>query len=97
MARWDGAFGSASQAPRAAMLALHMASLDARLEDAATAAGWTQVVHRCAWCGGVADAYGEYSATRSVSPSAVVTDGMCPPCGTRALAHLTARRLRRAA
>jgi hypothetical protein len=74
-----------------------MDTLDALLKTAAEA-DWAHVVRRCAWCGRIADRHGRYVRVVVVEPETVFTDGMCPPCGTRALAQLTrrARRTRRA-
>jgi len=70
-------------------------TLDSELKRAAEQADWSRVVHRCAWCKRVADAQGEYVLPRELDADTVVTDGMCPACGTRALALLARRRLDR--
>jgi hypothetical protein len=67
------------------------------LKRAASADAWTHVIHRCAWCQRVVDTNGEYTSLASLDPSVVVTDGMCPACGSRALAHLALRRANLAA
>jgi hypothetical protein len=67
-------------------------SLDVMLKRAAAADAWTHVVHRCAWCQRVVDAHGEYANAACLDSSTVVTDGMCPACGTQALAQLALRR-----
>jgi hypothetical protein len=72
-----------------------MDTLDTLLKTAAEA-DWAHVVRRCAWCGRVADRHGRYVRAVIVEPETVFTDGMCPPCGSRALASL-ARRPRRPA
>jgi hypothetical protein len=72
-----------------------MDSLDEMLKHAADADEWTRVVHRCAWCQRVENARGEYTNLAALSPTTVVTDGMCPPCGTRAMAELALRSQRR--
>jgi hypothetical protein len=64
--------------------------LDTLLKSAA-AADWTHVVHRCAWCGRVADRHGRYRMVAVVDASAVCTDGMCPTCGARGLAAIRQR------
>jgi DNA-directed RNA polymerase subunit RPC12/RpoP len=68
-------------------------TLESELKRAAAEADWSRVVHRCAWCKRIADAHGHYVLALEPEESTVITDGMCPPCGTRALAKLTARRL----
>jgi hypothetical protein len=68
-------------------------TLESELKRAALESDWSRVVHRCAWCKRVADAHGHYVAAVELDESTVVTDGMCPPCGVRALAKLSARRL----
>jgi hypothetical protein len=72
-----------------------MDSLDEMLKHAADADEWTRVVHRCAWCQRVENERGEYTALVALSATTVVTDGMCPPCGSRAMAELATRHLRR--
>ena len=72
-----------------------MDSLDEMLKRAADADEWTRVVHRCAWCQRVENERGEYAAFAALSASTVVTDGMCPACGRRAMADLAARQIRR--
>jgi DNA-directed RNA polymerase subunit RPC12/RpoP len=67
-------------------------TLEPELKRAASEADWTRVVHRCAWCKRIADGRGEYVSSRELEDDTVVTDGMCPPCGTRALALVAARR-----
>ena len=74
-----------------------MNSLDAMLKRAASADEWTRVVHRCAWCHRVVNEHGEYAIAVALDAETVVTDGMCPPCGRRALAELAARHTRLAA
>jgi hypothetical protein len=69
------------------MLAL---DLDALLKSAAEA-DWTQVVHRCAWCGRIADRHGRYHMATVLDASVVCTDGMCPACGARGLAAVRRR------
>ena len=64
--------------------------LEALLRSAAEA-DWTDVVRRCAWCGRIADRHGRYRKIAMVDESAVYTDGMCPPCGSRGLAHVRRR------
>jgi hypothetical protein len=73
-----------------------MDPLDEMLKHAADADAWTRVVHRCAWCQRIENERGEYTTLVALSASTVVTDGMCPPCGTRAMAELAARQVRRA-
>lgn len=68
-----------------------MDALDAMLKTAAEA-DWTHVVQRCAWCGRIADEHGNYVVARLVDASTVFTDGMCPPCGHKALATLAGRK-----
>ena len=70
-----------------------MFDLEARLSAAASSPDWErQVVRRCAWCGRVADRRGRYRAVRALRAETVVTtDGMCPPCGTAALARIAQR------
>jgi hypothetical protein len=70
-------------------------SLDEMLKRAAGADEWTRVVHRCAWCQRVENERGEYVTLIALSASTVVTDGMCPPCGARAMAQLATRQVRR--
>jgi hypothetical protein len=70
-------------------------TLEFELKRAAAEADWTQVVHRCAWCHRVADTRGEYVVSHELAPDTVVTDGMCPACGVRAMARVAARRLAR--
>jgi hypothetical protein len=72
-----------------------MPDLDLMLKLAARADDWNRVVHRCAWCKRVVDERGEYGAAAAGAPAVVATDGMCPPCGKRALAQVNARRQRR--
>jgi galactose-1-phosphate uridylyltransferase len=69
-----------------------MLALDSMLKLAASADEWTRVVHRCAWCKRVADERGEYSRIVVLGEATVVTDGICPRCGKRALAELAERR-----
>jgi predicted RNA-binding Zn-ribbon protein involved in translation (DUF1610 family) len=69
-----------------------METLSAMLKCAADADAWTRVVRRCAWCRRVANEQGEYAAISVLDPQAVVTDGMCPACGRRALVEVMARR-----
>jgi hypothetical protein len=66
--------------------------LDLMLKRAASADEWTRVVHRCAWCQRVVNERGEYAAMVVLDASTVVTDGMCPSCGMRAMADLAVRR-----
>ena len=68
-------------------------TLESELKRAADEADWSRVVHRCAWCKRVADAQGHYVLAVELDESTVITDGMCPACGVRAMAKLTARRL----
>ncbi len=68
-----------------------MDSLDAMLKRAANADQWTRVVHRCAWCHRVENAHGIYTVAAVIDADTVVTDGMCPPCGRRALAKVASR------
>jgi DNA-directed RNA polymerase subunit RPC12/RpoP len=70
-------------------------TLESELKRAAAEVDWSRVVHRCAWCKRVADAQGYYVASVGLDEATVMTDGMCPACGVRALAKLTARRLAR--
>jgi hypothetical protein len=70
-------------------------TLESELKRAAAEGDWSQVVHRCAWCNRIADAHGMYVLSQQLAPDAVVTDGMCPSCGQRALARVAARRLAR--
>jgi hypothetical protein len=70
-------------------------TLEAELKRAAAAVDWSHVVHRCAWCRRVADPQGHYVTSDNLDESTVITDGMCPTCGTRALAVLATRRLAR--
>jgi len=72
-----------------------MDSLDEMLKRAAGADEWTRVVRRCAWCQRVENERGEYTTLVALSPTTVVTDGMCPACGRRAMADLAARQIRR--
>ena len=69
-----------------------MYTLDSMLKRAASADQWTHVVHRCAWCQRLVNDRGEYAAVALLDAGAVVTDGMCPPCGTRALTQIARRR-----
>jgi len=69
-----------------------MHTLDTMLKRAAKADQWTNVVHRCAWCQRVVNERGEYAVVAALDAGVVVTDGMCPPCGTRALAQIASRR-----
>jgi hypothetical protein len=62
------------------------------LKRAAAADGWTRVIRRCAWCRRCLDTHGAYVDPASLQPHTVVTDGMCPTCGTQALADLAQRR-----
>lgn len=69
-----------------------MDALESMLERAAHGA-WDRVVPRCAWCGRIADADGCYVPPPTVFDARTVfTDGMCPTCGTRALAEIGHRR-----
>jgi hypothetical protein len=70
-----------------------MSGLDAFLRVAASESAWTRVVHRCAWCGRVANGRGQWTR-RAIPAGEVTTDGMCPACGAQALAQVTARRQR---
>ena len=71
-----------------------MMPLDALLKNAAEAPDWTSVVHRCAWCGRVTNARGEWVHLRVVgTEECVATDGMCPRCGARALAQIARRKI----
>src|SRR5919199_4406641 len=72
---------------------MHTPDLDALLTSAAEA-DWTHVVRRCAWCGRVADKRGRYRNATIVDVSTVYTDGMCPPCGARALPMVRQRQAR---
>jgi hypothetical protein len=63
-------------------------TLESELRRAAAEVDWRHVVHRCAWCQRVADARGQYVAAVDLDESVVITDGMCPACGVRALAKL---------
>jgi hypothetical protein len=69
-------------------------ALDPMLRIAATADGWTRVIHRCAWCKCIADDRGEYRQVGVLGEGTVVTDGICPRCGVRALTELAERRRR---
>ena len=71
--------------------------LESLLSHAATAEGWAQVVHRCAWCQRTFDEHGVREVAVVVDRLTVVTDGMCAPCGRHGLAQLALRRTRRAA
>jgi hypothetical protein len=73
-----------------------LSELESLLSHAATAEGWAKVVHRCAWCQRMFDKGGVYTVAVALDRTTVITDGMCPPCGTLGLAML-ARRTRRAA
>jgi hypothetical protein len=66
-------------------------ALDAMLKRAANADEWTRVVHRCAWCHRIENAHGRYTVAAAIDADTVVTDGMCPPCGRRALAEVAGR------
>jgi DNA-directed RNA polymerase subunit RPC12/RpoP len=68
-----------------------MASLNRRLRAAARADNWARVIHRCAWCKRLFDENGAYRSIVAFDDSAVATDGMCPPCGARALEQLAQR------
>jgi hypothetical protein len=81
------AFSRRSADDRSAVDSLHV-----MLKRAASAEAWTHVAHRCAWCQRVVDADGQYTDVGCLDASTVVTDGMCPACGTRALAELALRR-----
>ena len=70
-----------------------MLSLDAMLKSVADAREWSDVVHRCAWCGRIATARGEW-VLRPIDAAQLTTDGMCPTCGARALREIVARHLR---
>ncbi len=70
-------------------------TLESELKRAAAEVDWSHVVHRCAWCNGIANAQGEYVSSRELAPDSVVTDGMCPPCGRLAMARIAARRVAR--
>jgi hypothetical protein len=70
-----------------------MDSLDAMLKRAAVADEWMRVVHRCAWCHRIENTKGEYTIAVALDADTVVTDGMCPPCGRRALAAIAARHI----
>lgn len=70
--------------------------LESLLSQAATAEGWAQVLHRCAWCRRMFDEHGVREVAILFDRTTVVTDGMCPPCGKHGLAQL-ARRTPRAA
>jgi hypothetical protein len=67
-------------------------TLESELKRAAAEKDWTRVVHRCAWCRRIADAHGQYVSSRDLAEDTVVTDGMCPRCGKRALARVAKRR-----
>ncbi|HEY1291609.1 MAG TPA: hypothetical protein VGJ60_00835 [Chloroflexota bacterium] len=67
-------------------------TLESELKRAAAETDWRRVVHRCAWCMRIADARGRYVSARELADNTVVTDGMCPSCGRRALARLAERR-----
>ncbi len=69
-----------------------MEGLDEMLKRAARADGWTKVVHRCAWCRRRINAPGSEAELTSLEPTVVVTDGMCPTCGSKALAAIAHRR-----
>ena len=71
-----------------------MSALDALLKLAASTPDWRTIIHRCAWCGRVQTERGDW-VMRPIDASAVTTDGMCPPCGTRALGEVGIRQLRR--
>jgi hypothetical protein len=66
--------------------------LETLLTNAATATNWSNVVHRCAWCGRVARPDGSYSVPTQIGPATVASDGMCSSCGARALSEIAARR-----
>jgi len=68
-----------------------MLELDQLLRRAATPEGWARVVQRCAWCQRVFDERGVRDIFVVADDVTVVTDGMCPPCGLRALARVGAR------
>jgi hypothetical protein len=71
-----------------------MLPLDALLKNAAEAPDWTSIVHRCAWCGRVTNDRGEWVRLRVVrAEDCIATDGMCPRCGTRALAQIARRKI----
>ena len=74
-----------------------VADLEARLRRASAADNWSQVIHRCAWCKRVFDADGTRTVIVPIDDTIVATDGMCPPCGARALAQVAARHNRLAA
>lgn len=71
-----------------------MSTLDVLLRLAADTPDWGKVRHRCAWCGRVQNDRGEW-VMRPIDASAVTTDGMCPACGSRNLAQVGMRTLRR--
>jgi hypothetical protein len=54
------------------------------------------VIHRCAWCGQLADASGTYTVAPTPEPTRIVSDGMCPTCGAAELARIGQRRRRAA-
>jgi hypothetical protein len=72
-------------------MVIAMDSLEAMLKRAACADEWTRVVHRCAWCHRIENEHGDYTIAVALDAGMVVTDGMCPPCGRRALTELAAR------
>ena len=76
-----------------------MPSLETLLKTAARTTDWQHdVLHRCAWCGRVADANGDYREAPTHSRlEFATTDGMCPTCAAEAEARLAARAVRRQA
>ena len=69
--------------------------LESILRQAATVAGWTRVLHRCAWCNHFFNERGEHHIAVPIADDAVVTtDGLCRACGIRALLDISTRRRR---
>jgi hypothetical protein len=77
--------------------AARQGDLQAMLERVTAADNWSNVIHRCAWCKRVFDESGAYGSMLALSTTSVTTDGMCPPCGKRALAQVALRQGRLAA
>ncbi len=67
-------------------------SLEARLQQAAVADNWRNIVHRCAWCERAFDERGAYLTVIALDSMMVATDGMCPACATSALAQIARRK-----
>jgi hypothetical protein len=81
------------QAPNTKYLTMST-TLDMLLKLAAHTPDWGRVIHRCAWCGRVLNDRGEW-VMRPIDASAVTTDGMCAACGSRNLAQVGMRAVRR--